>query len=72
MFQVKPIMKADPNVPGKKIPDYWEASQKGPLSDPRKLLDDLFEFDKDNIADHVIKKIEPYIQLPQPTPFCHN
>lgn len=23
-----------------------EASQKGPLSDPKKLLDDLFEFDK--------------------------
>jgi dynein heavy chain len=61
MFQVKPIMKADPNVPGKKIPDYWEASQKGPLSDPRKLLDDLFEFDKDNIPEHVIKKIEPYV-----------
>ena len=23
-----------------------QASQKGPLSDPKKLLDDLFEFDK--------------------------
>merc|ERR1711881_635896 len=28
MFQVKPVKKNDPNVPGKKIDDYWEASQK--------------------------------------------
>lgn len=83
-FRLRPIKKADPNQPGKKIDDYWEAfwvssypqihclhrsaqedmhmnhmncrfphdvafrkaSQKGPLSDPKKLLDDLFEFDK--------------------------
>ncbi|CAL1150093.1 unnamed protein product, partial [Cladocopium goreaui] len=61
MFQVKPIKKADPNQPGKKFDDYWEASQKGPLSDPKKLLDDLFEFDKDNIAEPVIKKISEYV-----------
>ena len=61
MFQVKPIKKNDPNQPGKKIDDYWEASQKGPLSDPKKLLDDLFEFDKDNIAEPVIKKISEYV-----------
>ena len=27
-------------------PGPSQASQKGPLSDPKKLLDDLFEFDK--------------------------
>jgi dynein heavy chain len=61
MFQVKPVMKADPNVPGKKIPDFWEATQKNVLIDPKKLLEDLFDFDKDNIPEPVIKKIEPYI-----------
>merc|ERR1719329_1841173 len=27
MFQVKPIRKADPNNPGKKFDDFWEASK---------------------------------------------
>jgi len=61
MFQVKSIRKADPDNPGKKIEDFWEASQKGPLSDPKKMLDDLFAFDKDNIPAPVITKISPYI-----------
>jgi len=58
MFQVKPVKKT---VDMKKVDDYWEASQKGPLADPKKLLDDLFEFDKDNISEGVISKISPYI-----------
>eukprot|EP00928_Gymnodinium_smaydae_P008329 TRINITY_DN13035_c1_g3_i1.p1 TRINITY_DN13035_c1_g3~~TRINITY_DN13035_c1_g3_i1.p1 ORF type:complete len:2552 (-),score=764.33 TRINITY_DN13035_c1_g3_i1:28-7683(-) len=62
MFQVKPIKKADPDNPGKKFDDFWEASQKGPLNDPKKLLDDLFEFDKDNIPEATIAKIQPYIE----------
>jgi dynein heavy chain len=61
-FQVKPVKKADPNQPGKKIDDYWEASKTGPLSDPKKLLDDLFEFDRDNIPETVIQKAGPYIE----------
>jgi dynein heavy chain len=62
LFNVKPIKKADPDNPGKKIDDYWEASQKGPLSDPKKLLDDLFAFDKDNIPEAVIQRFEPYVE----------
>merc|ERR1719316_869664 len=61
MFGIKPVRKNDPNTPGKKFDDYWEASQKGPLADPKKLLEDLFEFDKDNIPEAVIQKIKPYI-----------
>jgi len=61
MFSVKPVKKSDPNNPGKKIDDYWEASRGGPLADPKKLLDDLFEFDKDNIPEPVIQKIGPYV-----------
>eukprot|EP00929_Paragymnodinium_shiwhaense_P087552 TRINITY_DN476_c0_g8_i1.p1 TRINITY_DN476_c0_g8~~TRINITY_DN476_c0_g8_i1.p1 ORF type:complete len:2571 (-),score=771.76 TRINITY_DN476_c0_g8_i1:261-7973(-) len=62
MFNLKPVMKNDPNTPGKKIADYWETSQKEVLTDPKKLLDRLFEFDKDNIPDKVIQTITPYME----------
>ena len=73
MFQVKPVMKADPSVlrrsrtasdlqnPVQMIPDFWEATQRNVLIDPKKFFDDLLHFDKDNIPEPVIKKIEPYI-----------
>ena len=62
MFDVKPVMKNDPNAPGKKMADFWEAAQKNLLNDPKKLLDSLFEFDKDNISEGVITRIAPYIE----------
>lgn len=31
------------------------------LQDPTKFLESLFKYDKDNIPDDVIKKIQPYI-----------
>jgi len=62
MFALKPVKKADPSNPGKKIDDYWETSQKEVLADPKKLLDRLFEFDKDNIPDKVIQTITPYME----------
>jgi len=62
MFQLKPVKKNDPNTPGKKIDDWWETSQKEVLNDPKKLLDRLFDFDKDNIPDKVIQVITPYIE----------
>jgi len=60
-FNIKPVKKADPANPGKKIEDFWEAAKLGPLSDPKKLLDDLFEFDRDNIPEAVIQRAQPYI-----------
>jgi dynein heavy chain len=62
MFGYKPVKKADPNQPGKKIDDYWETSQKQLLADPKKLLEELFEFDKDNIPDKVIQQMGPYME----------
>eukprot|EP00928_Gymnodinium_smaydae_P099490 TRINITY_DN9509_c0_g4_i4.p1 TRINITY_DN9509_c0_g4~~TRINITY_DN9509_c0_g4_i4.p1 ORF type:complete len:1500 (-),score=412.36 TRINITY_DN9509_c0_g4_i4:427-4926(-) len=62
LFKVKPVKKADPDNPAKKIDDYWEPSQKVVLADPKKLLDDLMEFDKDNIPDTVITLLTPYIE----------
>jgi len=62
MFGMKPVKKNDPNTPGKKIDDYWETSQKELLADPKKLLDQLMGFDKDNIPDKVISAVDPYME----------
>ncbi|CAJ1352426.1 unnamed protein product, partial [Effrenium voratum] len=62
MFQLKPVKKPDPANPQKKIEDYWETSQKQVLVDAKKLLEDLMDFDKDNIPDKVIQTISPYIE----------
>ncbi|KAG2439747.1 hypothetical protein HYH02_010624 [Chlamydomonas schloesseri] len=67
MFDEKAKMKDDPANVGKKVPDYWEPAKKL-LNDPTKFLESLFSYDKDNIPDHVIKKIEPYIQREDFTP----
>ncbi|XP_048343305.1 LOW QUALITY PROTEIN: dynein axonemal heavy chain 1 [Sphaerodactylus townsendi] len=59
MKAVKP-KKVAGEKPGSKIDDYWEPG-KGLLQDPGKFLESLFKYDKDNIADTVIKSIQPYI-----------
>ena len=46
--------------PGQKIDDYWEPG-KALLAEPGKFLESLFKYDKDNIPDEVIKRIQPYI-----------
>ncbi|XP_071830856.1 dynein axonemal heavy chain 1-like isoform X2 [Apostichopus japonicus] len=53
--------------PGVKVDDYWEPG-KALLQDPGKFLDSLFTFDKDNIPDSVITKIEPFINNDEFTP----
>jgi dynein heavy chain len=59
MQGVKP-KKVAGDKPGTKVDDYWSAS--GPLlQNPQKFLDSLFNYDKENIPDKVIAKIEPYI-----------
>ncbi len=52
---------------GKKLPDYWDASTKM-LTDPTIFLDSLLNFDKENIPESVIQKIEPYIAMESFTP----
>lgn len=52
---------------GKKVPDYWDASKKL-LNDPSKFLDSLLTYDKDNIPDATIQKVEPYIAMEEFTP----
>ena len=52
----------DPNKPGSKITDYWETSQKEVLADPKKLLDDLMNFDKElytlSLSIYIYREIE--------------
>eukprot|EP00744_Colponema_vietnamica_P000902 GILI01001554.1.p1 GENE.GILI01001554.1~~GILI01001554.1.p1 ORF type:complete len:2075 (+),score=684.51 GILI01001554.1:415-6225(+) len=61
MQNVKPVKKNDPTKPGVKFDDYWEAAQTNLLKDPVKFLQSLTLFDKDNIPEATIKKIEPYM-----------
>ena len=66
MKDVKPNKVAG-DKPGERINDYWEPG-KALLMDPGKFLEGLFKFDKDNIPDDVIKKIQPLIDNPDFTP----
>ncbi|NWU63519.1 DYH1 protein, partial [Pterocles burchelli] len=59
MKEIKP-KKVPGEKLGTKVDDYWEPG-RGLLQDPRKFLDSLFKYDKDNIPDAVIKAIQPYI-----------
>ncbi|EQC29095.1 hypothetical protein SDRG_13255 [Saprolegnia diclina VS20] len=68
LFGHKPTMKADPDKPGKKIADFWDVAQKVVLANANKFLESLMGFDKDNIPDAVIAKVQPYIDDPNFTP----
>ena len=45
---------------GTKVDDYLEPGRTL-LQDPGKFLDMLFQYDKENISESVIQKIQPYI-----------
>ena len=62
MFDEKPKMVDDPVRVGKKMPYYWDAAKRL-LADPTRFLDSLFTYDKDNIKDAVIQRIQPYIDM---------
>ncbi len=67
MFDEKPKMVDDPAKMGKKMPSYWDAAKRL-LADPTKFLDSLITFDKDNIKDAIIQRIQPYIDMEEFTP----
>jgi len=68
MQGVKPKMVAGEKM-GSKVADYWSVC--GPLlQNPQKFLESLFKFDKDNIPDSVIQKIQPYIDNTDFTPLA--
>ena len=59
MKEIKP-KKVPGEKPGTKIDDYWDVG-KAMLHDPPKFLESLFKYDRDNIPEAVITKIQPYI-----------
>ena len=67
MFDEKPKMVDDPAKMGKKIPNYWDAAKRL-LADPSRFLESLITFDKDNIKDAIIQRIQPYIDMEEFTP----
>jgi dynein heavy chain len=56
----------DPNS-GKKVMDFWEVSQKELLGDSR-FLQNLIDYDKDNMDPHVMEKVVPFTENPLFTP----
>lgn len=64
MFDTKPVKKNDPNKPGVKIDDFWEAGQKTHLTDAKAFIESLKNFDKDNIPDRIIRAITPFMDDP--------
>ncbi|KAF8071068.1 Dnah1 [Scenedesmus sp. PABB004] len=78
LLDEKPKMRDDPAKMGaragrararrrKKVPDYWDASKRL-LSDATKFLDSLLTFDKDNIPEAIIRRIEPFMASEEFTP----
>ena len=67
MFDEKPKMVDDPAKMGRKIPNYWDAAKRL-LADPSRFLESLITFDKDNIKDAIIQRIQPYIDMEEFTP----
>merc|ERR1719181_1083750 len=57
---VPPAKINDPAGGPKKIDDYWDPGKK--------LLDSMFNFDKDNIPEKIIQKLQPYIENEEFTP----
>lgn len=66
MKGIKPKRVAG-DKPGEKIDDYWPVATPL-LGNPKKFLESLFGYDKENIPDAIIKKIKPYIDNPAFTP----
>ena len=61
--QIEPNKVPVPGKPGKKEDDYWEPG-RGLLADAAKFLQSLREFDKENIPEIVIQKLQKHIDSP--------
>jgi dynein heavy chain len=68
MFEVKPERVNDPDNPGKKINDYFKPAREKLLGDSKGLIDNMKEYDKDNIDPSIITKVEQFYNDPNFTP----
>ena len=63
LMSVRPKRVYLPNTV-ERIDDYWEPAKKHLLGDP-KFLQKLLDFDKDNIDENIIRKVKPYLVMPE-------
>ncbi|KAG6956166.1 hypothetical protein JG687_00010768, partial [Phytophthora cactorum] len=63
MMRVPPVKVKDPAGGTKKVDDYWGPAQKTLLGDTR-FLQNLLEYDKDNIPVEAMDKVRPYAANP--------
>jgi dynein heavy chain, axonemal len=68
MFKVSPELVNDPDNPTVKIKDYFKAAKNHLLSNAAKLLEDMTNYDKDNIASSIINQIKEFYEDPTFTP----
>lgn len=74
MMGVKPDKIKDPNGGTKKIDDYWGPAQKNLLGDSR-FLQNLMDYDKDNMDSGMVEKVWPMFPLAHPkllTPYARR
>lgn len=67
MLDVKPTMVPDPNMAGKKLTDYWDASKK--LLMDAGFLQRLKDYDRDNIPHRIMDKVHQHGKMYR-TPAC--
>eukprot|EP00419_Tripos_fusus_P036733 CAMPEP_0172763940 /NCGR_PEP_ID=MMETSP1074-20121228/176347_1 /TAXON_ID=2916 /ORGANISM="Ceratium fusus, Strain PA161109" /LENGTH=725 /DNA_ID=CAMNT_0013598625 /DNA_START=17 /DNA_END=2194 /DNA_ORIENTATION=- len=67
LFEVKPIAVRDMHNPGRKVADYWEPARRLLLSDTR-LIEKMLDFDKDDIFEVTIRKLQRYMDDEEFTP----
>eukprot|EP00466_Bigelowiella_natans_P015986 jgi/Bigna1/46472/estExt_Genewise1.C_40322 len=52
------------NDKGQKVKDYWSVAKKESLSNPKRFIQDLISYKKDEIPPKIIKTIGPFIENP--------
>eukprot|EP00425_Heterocapsa_triquetra_P033226 CAMPEP_0195121682 /NCGR_PEP_ID=MMETSP0448-20130528/124777_1 /TAXON_ID=66468 /ORGANISM="Heterocapsa triquestra, Strain CCMP 448" /LENGTH=174 /DNA_ID=CAMNT_0040159155 /DNA_START=11 /DNA_END=532 /DNA_ORIENTATION=+ len=60
MMGVHPVKKPGAKL-GETVDDYWAAAFQHLLKDPRKLLEDMLLFDRDQIEEETIQRITPLL-----------
>lgn len=61
LFEIRPHRRLDHDHPGRAVNDYYEVAKRDLLGDPSGFMQRLFEYDKDNIPEQVIRRLQPYI-----------
>jgi dynein heavy chain len=62
LFELKPQKRPDPYNPGRNANDYYSVAKRDLLCDPTGFMRRLFEYDKDNIPERVIQRLQPYLE----------